>query len=124
MGIKRSDQFQLIVKGLKGKPFHVQGFCGDKTGWKVSTCITRENPFEASVAKPAPDLPPDEGYVEEGNANDDSVKEKHRCYCLVWAELKTATSAILYFIKFVLYHFTIESPCFYGTNRKPSKRAF
>jgi hypothetical protein len=63
------------VKGLKGKPFHVQGTCGDKTGWTVSTCITRET-LEASVAKPAPDLPPDEGYVEEGNANDDSVKEK------------------------------------------------
>jgi hypothetical protein len=62
---------------LKGKTFHVQGTCGDKTGWKVSTCITRETPFEATVAKPAPDLPPDEGYVEEGNADDDSVKEKH-----------------------------------------------
>jgi hypothetical protein len=65
------------VKGLKGKRFHVQGTCGDKTGWKVSTYITRETPFEASVAKPAPKLPPDKGYVEEGNANNDSVKEKH-----------------------------------------------
>jgi hypothetical protein len=43
----------------------------------VSTCITRDASFEASVAKSAPDLPPDEGYVEEGNADDDSVKEKH-----------------------------------------------
>jgi hypothetical protein len=76
VGIKRSDQFQLVVKGLKGKAFHVQGTCGDKTGWKVSICITRETPFEASVAKSTPDLPPDEGYVDEGNANDDSVKEK------------------------------------------------
>jgi hypothetical protein len=75
--IKRSDQFKLVVKGLKGKCFHVQGTCGDKTGWKVFTCITRETPFEASVAKPAPELPPDEGYVEEGNANNDIVKEKH-----------------------------------------------
>jgi hypothetical protein len=76
VGIKRSDQFQLVVKGLKGKHFHVQGTCGDKTGWKVSTCITRETPVEASVAKPAPELPPDEGYVEEGNSDDDSVKKK------------------------------------------------
>jgi hypothetical protein len=56
VGIKRSEQFQLVVKGLKGNPFHVQGTHGDKTGWKVSTCITRESPFEESVAKPAPDL--------------------------------------------------------------------
>ncbi len=77
VGIKRSDRFQLVVKGLKGTPFHAQGTCGDKTGWKVSTCITRETPFEAPVAKPAPDLPPDEGYVEDGNADNDSVKEKH-----------------------------------------------
>jgi hypothetical protein len=27
VGIKRSDQFQLVVKGLKGKPFHVKGTC-------------------------------------------------------------------------------------------------
>jgi hypothetical protein len=79
VGIKRSEQFQLVVKGLKGNPFHVQGTHCDKTGWKVFTCITRETPFEVSVAKSAPDLPPDEGYVEEGNANDDSVKEK--CLC-------------------------------------------
>ncbi len=47
------------------------------------------------------------------------------CYRLVWAEPKTiATSAILYLIKFVLYHFPVKPPCFYGTNRKPLKRAF
>jgi hypothetical protein len=46
-------------------------------------------------------------------------------YPLVWAEPKTiANSAILYVIKFVLYHFTVEPPCFYGINRKPLKRAF
>ena len=27
VGIKRSDQFQLVVKGLKGKRFHVQDTC-------------------------------------------------------------------------------------------------
>ncbi len=46
-------------------------------------------------------------------------------YRLVWAEPKTiATSAIFYLIKFLLYHFTIEPPCFDGTNRKLLKRAF
>ena len=46
-------------------------------------------------------------------------------YGLFWAEPKTiATSAILYLIKFVSYHFTVEPPCFYGTNRKLLKRAF
>jgi hypothetical protein len=40
-------------------------------------------------------------------------------YRLVWAEPKTiATSTILYLIKFVSYHFTLEPPCFYSTNRK------
>jgi hypothetical protein len=63
------------VKGLKGNPFLVQDTHGDKTGWKVPTCITSETPSEATVAKLAPDLPPDEGY-EEGNADDDSVKKK------------------------------------------------
>ncbi len=46
-------------------------------------------------------------------------------YRLVWAEPKTiATSAILYLIKLVSYHFTVESPCFYDTNRELLKRAF
>jgi hypothetical protein len=46
-------------------------------------------------------------------------------YCLVWAEPNTiATSAILYLIKFLSYHFTVKPPCFYGTNRKLLKRAF
>ncbi len=46
-------------------------------------------------------------------------------YPLIWAEPKTiATSAILYLIKFVSYHFTVKPPCFYGTNRNPLKRAF
>jgi hypothetical protein len=46
-------------------------------------------------------------------------------YRLVWAEPKTiATSAILYLIKLVSYHFILELPCFYDTNRKPLKRAF
>ncbi len=75
-GIKRSDHFQLIVKGFKGNPFHVQGTCGDKTGWKVLTCITSETPSQATVANPAPDLKPDVGYEEEGNADKESVKEK------------------------------------------------
>jgi hypothetical protein len=35
-----------------------------------------------------------------------------------------ATSAMLYLIKLVLYHFTEEPPCFYDTNRKPLKIAF
>jgi hypothetical protein len=46
-------------------------------------------------------------------------------YRLVWAEPKTiATSAILYLIKLVSYHFTLKPPCFYDTNRKSLKRAF
>jgi hypothetical protein len=36
VGIKRSDQFQLVVKGLKGTPFHVQGTCGDRL---VGKCL-------------------------------------------------------------------------------------
>ncbi len=48
-----------------------------------------------------------------------------RPYPLVWAEPKTiATSTILDLIKFVLYHFTMKTPCFHGTNRKLLKRAF
>jgi hypothetical protein len=44
-------------------------------------------------------------------------------YRLVWAEPKThATSAILYLIKLVSYHFTMEPPCFYDTNRKPLEK--
>ena len=35
------------------------------------------------------------------------------CYCLVWAEPKThTTSAILYLIKLVSYHFTLKPPFF------------
>jgi hypothetical protein len=46
-------------------------------------------------------------------------------YRLVRAEPKTiATSAILYLIKLVLYHFTVKPPCFYGINKKLLKRAF
>ncbi len=69
------------MKGLKGNPCHVQGTRGDKTsyGWKVLTCITSETLSEATVAKPAPDLPPDVVYEEEGNANNDNVKEKRLC---------------------------------------------
>jgi hypothetical protein len=46
-------------------------------------------------------------------------------YHLVWAEPKTyATSAILYLIKLVSYHFTIKPSCYYDTNKKLLKRAF
>jgi hypothetical protein len=46
-------------------------------------------------------------------------------YRLVWAEPKTiATSAVLYLIKLVSYHFTLKLPCFCDTKRKPLKRAF
>ncbi len=46
-------------------------------------------------------------------------------YRLVWATPETiATSAILYLIKFLSYHLTVEPLCFYGTNRKLLKRAF
>ncbi len=52
----------------------MQGTRGDKSVWRVSTCITSRSPSETTVANSAPDLHPDLGY-EEGNAGKASVKE-------------------------------------------------
>ncbi len=74
VGMKRSDQFQLIVKDLKGSLFHVQGTRGDKSGWRVSSCI-KVGVHLKQLLFPAPAPHLDLG-LEEGNTDEASVKEK------------------------------------------------
>ncbi len=77
VGIKRSDQFQFIVKGLKGNQFDVGCNRDEKSGWQVLSCIlmiTSESSSETTITKPAPDPHLDLG-LEERNANKIGVKD-------------------------------------------------